>query len=51
MSKKFDKIPQSPATGNFFVFGPNHWAEIESTEVYGYELPPKVRELLSLATL
>ena len=51
MSKKFLKIQQSPTPGFFFVFSADNWAEIESKEVYGYELSPKVRELLSLATL
>ena len=50
MSKRL-KLPQSPTLGYCFVFGPNHWAEIESEKVYGREVPGKVRELLSLATL
>jgi hypothetical protein len=42
-------FPRSGTNGYFVVFGDEHWIAMEA--VYGNQLPKKIRDLISLATL
>jgi hypothetical protein len=45
------KFPRTKTDGHFVVFGDEHWAAMQANTVYGKQLPKKVRDLISLATL